>query len=826
MRNGGGFITIRSPVRTEIELNNWRSFAVSKMNMIRILCRWQSIKSRLPVRTVILTPLAVAGTALMALAPLGCSTSAEKPVAAKPVEPAKPAATTAPAAPSTPAPAATSATANPTAEVPTQVIESRMEFLASGDFNGDGQVDVAIISREKGRVRFGYRQSSEFFNWTEWRASGVSAVTGVSVGRLVDAKHDSLAIASADANQIAVLDAANPNVPTEPILITTEAQGPNAAVAVDIGGTDNSPLLDLYVTSIYNNDPENRLTLFRAGNKNFTQIYDQPTTTTATRGSRVTLKTGGPEEVACTVKTPEGPAWRVENLTSGKPETVLLANGVPDDAGYFLGNFRGQPTKDVVFFKRGQANFSVGALAESGGKFQLGALKSIALATNAQEVALASTGGKSRLFVVYEDVDPALDPNPPHYGTKSPAELLDFDGVNLPVALQKFEVATNKSLTCGIVLPDAVLMFSMLTNQMLKDVAYYQVFVLKDGKFVPGSFGGLPTLDDRDDNTIPSIYERIVSAQTEKTQADMKVYTNSIPGTQVTFAMTPIPAGEFTMGTPDTEAGRKADESPLHKVKIEPFWMGTYEVTWDQYLLFVYPDDEKKLRETHPTDSAINAISDAVSHPTKPYMDMSFGMGKSGFPAVAMTQHAANKFCHWLSAKTGQFYRLPTEAEWEYACRAGTTTVYSYGDDPSQLENYAWFFDNSSSKYQKVGKKKPNPWGLYDMHGNVTEWVLDQYDPNYYKTLGTGLVTEPWNKATKPYPHSVRGGSWDDDAVALRSGARRGSDRQWKMTDPQLPKGKWWHTDAAFVGFRVVRPLKVPTAEEMARYWISGVEKD
>ena len=254
--------------------------------------------------------------------------------------------------------------------------------------------------------------------------------------------------------------------------------------------------------------------------------------------------------------------------------------------------------------------------------------------------------------------------------------------------------------------------------------------------------------------------------------------------------------------------------------------MGTYEVTWDEYLLFVYPDDEKKLRETFPTDPEINAISDAVSHPSKPYMDMSFGMGKRGFPAIAMTQHAANKFCHWLSAKTGQFYRLPTEAEWEYACRAGTTTAYSFGDDPNDLPEYAWFFDNSNSKYQRVGKKKPNPWGLYDMHGNVVEWVLDQYNPDYYKSLGPAVVTEPWNKATKPYPHSVRGGSWDDDAPALRSAARRGSERAWKMTDPQLPKGMWWFTDVSFVGFRIVRPLQIPPPEQMAKYWISGVEKD
>jgi hypothetical protein len=100
--------------------------------------------------------------------------------------------------------------------------------------------------------------------------------------------------------------------------------------------------------------------------------------------------------------------------------------------------------------------------------------------------------------------------------------------------------------------------------------------------------------------------------------------------------------------------------------------------------------------------------------------------------------------------------------------------------------------------------------------------------PGLLQTLqaAAGTVTDPWNKATMPYPHSARGGSWDDDAVALRSAARRGSDRSWKMTDPQLPKGKWYFTDAQFIGFRIVRPLAVPSAEEMTKYWISGVEKD
>src|SRR5882672_6304061 len=213
--------------------------------------------------------------------------------------------------------------------------------------------------------------------------------------------------------------------------------------------------------------------------------------------------------------------------------------------------------------------------------------------------------------------------------------------------------------------------------------------------------------------TVTGIYNKIMANLKEKAQADMKAYTNDIPGTAVRYSMMPIPGGEFLMGSPEVEKGRKPDEGPQHKVKISPFWMGRCEVTWNEYELFMYPDQEKAL--TFDTNNPyLDKASDAVSRPTKPYVEMSFGMGKGEYPAISMTQHAANKYCQWLSAKTGQYYRLPTEAEWEYACRAGTTTVYYFGDDPALLKDHAWFTNNSDSKYQKVGRKKPNPWGLHD----------------------------------------------------------------------------------------------------------------
>jgi formylglycine-generating enzyme required for sulfatase activity len=268
-------------------------------------------------------------------------------------------------------------------------------------------------------------------------------------------------------------------------------------------------------------------------------------------------------------------------------------------------------------------------------------------------------------------------------------------------------------------------------------------------------------------------------------------------------SMVAIPEGDFVMGST-----RKKDETPPHTVHIDPFWMDRYETTWDLYRQFMFAKDEGV---------------DAVSRPTRPYVEMSFGMGIEGYPAISMTQHAANKYAEWLSQKTGQFYRLPTEAEWEYACRAGTTTAYSFGDDVKQLANYAYFAANSGGKYQKVGTKLPNPWGLYDMHGNVMEWTLDQYSADYY---GRSPESNPWNQATKPYPHAVRGGSWQDKAEQLTCSARVASDPSWKEQDPQLPKSIWYETDAQGLGFRLVRPLKIPSSEEMYKYWNSGVEKD
>ena len=294
-------------------------------------------------------------------------------------------------------------------------------------------------------------------------------------------------------------------------------------------------------------------------------------------------------------------------------------------------------------------------------------------------------------------------------------------------------------------------------------------------------------------------------------------YVEQISDNEYLLPMQFIPGGNFTMGSPKFEVGHFGDEGPQHQVRVDGFWMGQFEITWDLYNLFVSREiDSKQVPKT--SDSEVQIEADAVSGATTPYVEMSFGMGTDNFPAICMTQLAAVKFCEWLSAMTGHFYRLPTEAEWEYACRAGTETAFSFGEDSSQLTDYAWYEENSQDKYQKVWTKKPNPWGLYDMHGNVAEWTLDQYVPSVYGKRTAG-VTNPLVVGEKVYPKAVRGGSWMDAPKRLRSAARRPSSKQWKKRDPQIPKSKWWHTDAPFVGFRVVRPLKTPSIEEQKKYW-------
>jgi formylglycine-generating enzyme required for sulfatase activity len=335
----------------------------------------------------------------------------------------------------------------------------------------------------------------------------------------------------------------------------------------------------------------------------------------------------------------------------------------------------------------------------------------------------------------------------------------------------------------------------------------------------------------------------------------MVAYTEKIPGTDVAFEMIPVPGGEFLMGSPESEANRATDEGPQVRVKIEPFWIGMCEVTWDEYRSFMAMYDAfKKLQRlasnaqkpaegpaakdwqlvlAHAWNGKLEEKwnVDGVTSPTPLYdSTFTYGVGdQPNQPAVTITSFAARQYSKWLSRITGADYRLPTEAEWEYAARAGTTTAYSFGDDPEKLGDYAWYEENSDYQTHPVGGKQPNPWGLYDMHGNVAEWTLDEYEPKVYARLAPGPVDakQAVQWPTKTFPRVLRGGSWFLPAEAARSAARQKSEeKEWKLSDPNIPLSPWWYTEeaATAVGMRIIRPLKPLSADEKKRVWEADVE--
>lgn len=313
----------------------------------------------------------------------------------------------------------------------------------------------------------------------------------------------------------------------------------------------------------------------------------------------------------------------------------------------------------------------------------------------------------------------------------------------------------------------------------------------------------------------------------------MVPYFGKVPGDNILYRMMPIPGGTLMMGSPPEEAGRREDEGPVVKVTVAPGWVGRTEVTWAEYRCYMRLERAfKEFRDLGVRRVDEESQVDAVSAPSMLY-DPSFvygyGEGKRQ-PCAMMTQFAAKQYTKFLSLSTGRFYRLPTEAEWEYACRAGTTTAYYFGDDPKQLSEHAWIYENSDDTRHQVARFEPNPWGLHDMYGNVAEWVLDQYVADHYQKLDPMGVSSQaaWAVPSQVYPRVCRGGSFELEPEDCRSSARMFSSETWKADDPEFPSSPWWYTSdrSAGVGFRLFRPLETPKSRESKElYWNADVEE-
>ena len=293
-------------------------------------------------------------------------------------------------------------------------------------------------------------------------------------------------------------------------------------------------------------------------------------------------------------------------------------------------------------------------------------------------------------------------------------------------------------------------------------------------------------------------------------------YTEMLPGTRVTFNMIALPGGEFDMGSPESEPLRDTDEGPVRKVTLSRFWIAETEVTWDEYMAFFRATSSQGRTEGQVVSSL---KTDAISGATPPWGAPDQGWGKDKRPAITMSWHGANVYCQWLSQVTGKKYRLPTEAEWEYACRGGTNTPYYiqgdpkkftsegflkkfFGPDTSEIASHMIYKENSSAKSALPEAVKPNPFGIRNMSGNVAEFCLDWYSADWYATDSTN--TNPMGP-DRGQEHVIRGGSFKSDASELRSAARDFTKtKAWLVTDPQMPKSIWWYSDCIDVGFRVV----------------------
>jgi formylglycine-generating enzyme required for sulfatase activity len=288
-----------------------------------------------------------------------------------------------------------------------------------------------------------------------------------------------------------------------------------------------------------------------------------------------------------------------------------------------------------------------------------------------------------------------------------------------------------------------------------------------------------------------------------------EAYDQFVNGDNIKIKMVPIPAGKYLMGSPNTEKGHQTDEGPQVNITIEPYWMAATEITHDQFMAFRF---EEKDLDPKP---------DAITRPTAQYIDLTWGMGKEGgYPANSMKPYTAIAYCKWLWKKTGIFYRLPTEAEWEYAANAGKKGTFPENVNSQNIKNYAWFYQNSKEKYNVVGKKLPNKWGLYDMMGNVAEWTIDMYDPLYFEKLKANPTSNYYTKQSNYRSlHTTKGGGFKSQILELRPSDRMPQTDNWNKRDPQIPKSKWWLTDGEYVGFRIVRPVSPPNTENIEKYF-------
>ncbi len=247
-----------------------------------------------------------------------------------------------------------------------------------------------------------------------------------------------------------------------------------------------------------------------------------------------------------------------------------------------------------------------------------------------------------------------------------------------------------------------------------------------------------------------------VDVTVDEEALDLEAYEESVDEALVEIDMIPIPPGSIVV------EGEKGPQ----KVEVGPIWVSRTEIPWDLFDVYAFESEDGGDGE------------DAILRPSRPYGAPDRGFGHRGYAAISMTALVAEEFAQWLSMRTGKNYRIPTEDEWEYACRAGREEPIA----EDELDDHAWYWDNAFDETHLIGELAPNAFGLYDMLGNAAEWCI-------------GTDGEPL----------ACGGSFMDKAGDVGCSARKTPSAKWQETDPQIPKSKFWLTDGPFMGFRVIR---------------------
>ena len=428
------------------------------------------------------------------------------------------------------------------------IYETPREFFGRADFNGDGLQDLVIVDKETGKYRLGYQTTKGLFSWVDCRPSGLKGVAGFSIGKVLATNLDAPGLFRAGRQPDRLGGRLQSHRPRQtrdggfyaPRLGRTPSW-PSASAA-----PGRRPWPTSTSAASTTRPTRTRQRLMRNDGAEYPKLADIPLPGAAVRGNRLSLKAGQPELLCLLVTEQKGDTFHAQDLASGKPVEVATVTGLPAGSDYAVGNFRGSPLREFLFYKPGANSLTVRPVEEAApGKLQLGKGDSFDLGQPIRRVITLDESAGQKLFVIF--------------GEGEKAGVFSFDGAKAPVLVQAF-TATNYLFTCAASVPGGFIAFSQPAEG--KFSTRYQVYKASGGSYTPGTFGSLASLADNDNITIPDIHARIVANLKVKEESEMKPYTNTIPGHAGDLCHGAHPWRRVRHGQPGHREGPQARRRP------------------------------------------------------------------------------------------------------------------------------------------------------------------------------------------------------------------------------------------------------------------------